>query len=217
MKKPVGTAVILVIVVLALLLVVGAAAAAPPAQMDGPGRPMPGPVPGGMWGPHGGKPGPWMPAPVVEAEPSGTAVRIDFEVSGHRAHQGLYVVRYPDGDEIASWSAYEGAVDSGWIGDLEITRKSVWVEVVYYPGPHAAPVKMKILNPAPGTAYGWISQGMSHALEVAWPDMPIRPADMNMMPMRPDGMPWGPEGHVGRPGPGGMPGGPAGMPMRPGS
>jgi hypothetical protein len=29
---------------------------------------------------------------------------------------------------------------------------------------------MKILNPAPGTPYGWMARGVCHAIEVAWPD-----------------------------------------------
>jgi hypothetical protein len=164
-------------------------------------------------------PGTWGGAELQEEEidPSGTYVRIDFEVSGHKAHRGLYEIRYPDGAVLASWHAYEGATDSGWIGDLELPKKAVWVEVVYFPGPGEAPVKLHILNPAPDTEYGWVSQGMQHAIEVAWPHMPVRPADA--MPLRPDGMPWGPEGRVMGPwtmqmGPGPS-GGPYGMPGRP--
>jgi hypothetical protein len=36
---------------------------------------------------------------------------------------------------------------------------------------------MRILNPAPGTDMGWIGEGMAHALEVAWPDMPVEGID----------------------------------------
>ena len=28
---------------------------------------------------------------------------------------------------------------------------------------------MTILNPAPGTTYGWLARGLCHALEVSWP------------------------------------------------
>jgi len=235
MKKLVNVSVLFGIVALVLLLAVGQAGAAPPPQM--------GPPPGG-----GEKPGGWGPGPVpqgeAEVEPTDTALRIDFEVSGHKARSGLYVVRYPGGDELTSWYARYGAIDSGWI-NVEITRKTVWVEVIYYPASHGAPITMKILNHAPDTAYGWVSQGMAHAIEVAWPDMPVKSAD-SMMPMRPDGMPWGPEGRVGGSysmmagspggmmagmpggpmqgspggmpgGPGGVPGGPGGMPGKPGS
>jgi hypothetical protein len=226
MKKLVNVSVLFGIVALVLLLAAGPAAAAPPPQMGPPGGG--GKMPGG-WGAGGtgaqGEP---------EAEPTGTALRIDFEVSGHKAHPGLYVVRYPGGDELTSWYAHYGAKDSGWI-NVEITRKTVWVEVIYYPADHGAPVTMKILNHAPGTAYGWVSQGVAHAIEVAWPDMPVKPE--NSMPLMPDGTPWpshsmtaagpygmapgpysmmpgGPGGMPGRPG--GMPGGPGGMPGGPG-
>ena len=72
---------------------------------------------------------------------------------------------------------------------------------------------MKILNHAPGEVYGWVSQGIGHALEVAWPDMPVRTAEM-YMPMGPDGMDWYPRSMMGGPGP--MPGGPGPMPGGPG-
>ncbi len=206
MKKLVNVSVLFGVVALILLLITGPAGAAPAQQM-GP--------PGWGWGEHGAVTGVQGSA---EAEPDGTALRINFDVGGHKAHNGLYVVRYPGGDTLASWSAHNGATDSGWI-NVEITRKTVWVEVVYYPGPNAAPTVMRILNPAPGTAYGWVSQGMAHAIEVAWPDMPVM--SDHSMPMRPDGMPWGPEGGVGMSGgmmgmPGGMMGMPGGMPGMPG-
>lgn len=218
MKKLVNVSVLFGIAALVLLLAVGTAGAAPPQQMGRPGGGG-GKMPGGWGGkmPRAGG-GTWVQG-NVEEEPTGTALRINFEVGGHKAHHGLYVVRYPGGDELASWSAYGGATDSGWI-NVEITRKTVWVEVVYYPGPNTAPTVMRILNPAPGTAYGWVSQGMSHAIEVAWPDMPVK-ADKSM-PVMPDGNPWPTYGMTARPpyamaqGPNGMPGGPGGMPGRPG-
>ena len=210
MKKLVNVGVLFGFVALVMLLIAAPASAAPRQPLGGPS--------GWGWG------GPVAEAGTqgsIEVEPGDTALRINFEVGGHKAKPGLYVVRYPDGDELASWYAHGGATDSGWI-NVEITRKTVWVEIVYYPGAHAAPTVMRILNPAPGTAYGWVSQGMAHAIEVAWPSMPVMTD--NHMPMRPDGMPWGPEGGAGMPSrmmgmPGGMPGmagGPGGMPGMPG-
>jgi hypothetical protein len=114
-------------------------------------------------------------------------LRINFEVSGHRARRGLYVVRYPGGDILTSWNALDGWTDSGWISIPDLPRETVWVEVLYYPGPNAAPTTMRVVNHAPGTSYGWVSRNMAHALEVAWPDMPLR---QQMTPMRPDGEPW---------------------------
>ena len=219
---------------LLLLMIAGPAGAAPLQQIGRPGggEREPEIEPGGRGGgePEAGG------GVDAEAEAGGTALRINFEVSGHKARSGLYLVRYPGGDELASWFARSGATDSGWI-NVEIDRKTVWVEVIYYPGPNAAGTAMRILNPAPGTAYGWVSQGVAHAIEVAWPDMPLRPADPG--PLMPDGTPWsayygtaprpfgmpggpggapgGPGGMPGRPGgPGGMPGQPGGMPGRPG-
>jgi hypothetical protein len=110
---------------------------------------------------------------AAEADPEGAALRINFVVGGHTARRGLYVVQTPGGGEIASWYALDGWEDSGWISNLEIGRETVWVEVLYYPGPDTVPTVMRILNHAPDTTYGWVSQGMGHALEVAWPDQPL--------------------------------------------
>jgi hypothetical protein len=221
MKKLVNVSVLFGIFALIFLLAAATAAAAPPSQMGMPGM---GPAPrsgGGPVRPVGpvGYPSPMKTAPA-EAEPVGTALRINFEVSGHKAKPGLYVVREANGNELATWHARGGEVDSGWINNLEITRETVWVEVLYYPGPNAAPVTMKILNHAPDQVYGWVSQGIGHALEVAWPNMPVKMQEM-YMPMGPDGMDWyprssmvGPAGMPGGPGP--MPGGPGPMPGGPG-
>jgi hypothetical protein len=110
----------------------------------------------------------------AKPEPTGTAVRINFELApGHSAKRGHYSVQLPGGAEVASWYALDGWVDSGWISDLEIKGDTVLVHVLYYPGPDTTPTALEILNPAPGTDMGWLGEGMAHALEVAWPDMPM--------------------------------------------
>jgi hypothetical protein len=74
------------------------------------------------------------------------------------------------GRVLASWYAEEGWMDSGWIKEIDITHENVYVQVLYYSGPGADPVELKIVNHAPDSPYGWLSWGMCHALEVAWPD-----------------------------------------------
>ncbi len=96
-------------------------------------------------------------------------LRINFEISGDEARRGLYVVQEVGGRVYVEWYALDGWQDSGWFQDLDITYPSVYVQVLYYSGPDAEPVVMKILNPAPGTEYGWLGRGMCHALEVGWP------------------------------------------------
>ena len=114
----------------------------------------------------------------AEAGPEGTAVRIDFELApGHSAKRGHYSVQLPGGAEVASWYALDGWLDSGWINNLEIKGDAVQVRVLYYPGPETQPTEMRILNPAPGTNMAWIGEGMAHAIEVAWPDMPVEGFD----------------------------------------
>lgn len=99
-----------------------------------------------------------------------TCLRINFDVGGQSAKRGLYVVQETGGHVLVEWYAEDGWTDSGWFRDIDITFEAVYVQVLYYSGPGAAPIEMKILNPAPGSPYGWLSRGTCHALEVAWPD-----------------------------------------------
>ena len=106
----------------------------------------------------------------AEPKPVGTATRIDFEVSGDVAKEGLYIIQEVPGGMVASWYAMDGWQDSGWMDYLHISKNSVWVQVLYYPGPDTEPTVMEILNHVPGRAYGWLAKGTAHALEVGWPD-----------------------------------------------
>ncbi len=110
------------------------------------------------------------PLPTPTKEPRENAcLRINFEISGDEALRGLFVVQEVGGRVLASWYAEEGWQDSGWIKDIDITFPSVYVQVLYYSGPGADPIVMRILNPAPDSEYGWLGRGMCHALEVGWP------------------------------------------------
>ncbi len=117
------------------------------------------------------------PTPTIDATPEPTrkprllaCVRINFDVGGEVARRGLYNVTELGGAVYASWYAEEGWTDSGWFRDIDIVFEKIYVRVLYYPGPDTVPTEMKILNPAPGTPYGWMARGMCHAIEVAWPD-----------------------------------------------
>jgi hypothetical protein len=65
----------------------------------------------------------------------------------------------------------DGWRDSGWLNHLNLTHESVWVKVLYYPGPDTEPTELTIINHAPKKTYGWLSRGTSHALEVMWPEV----------------------------------------------
>jgi len=95
--------------------------------------------------------------------------RINFEISGEAAVRGLYIVQETGGKELASWYALDGWQDSGWFKGIDISHENVFVKVLFYRGPDTEPVELLILNPAPGTPYGWMSWGVCHALEVGWP------------------------------------------------
>ncbi len=100
--------------------------------------------------------------------------RINFEVSGDEAREGIYEVREVGGRLLYTWYAQEGWQDSGWIYNIDISFEDVYIEVFYVPedGPK---INMRIFNPSPGTPYGWLSRGICHALEVGWPDETITP------------------------------------------
>ena len=187
MKKSVKKSLLFGIVALLVLLVVGSAVASP---LGLPGEPEPEPEIGrggerepepGGGGAGGGESETEIIGPVPDsaslrgsgsdpANPAGTAVRINFEVSGHKALRGLYLLQEPGGDVLASWYALDGWTDSGWFENLDIASETIHVQALYYPGPDTKPTKMKIVNHAPGSAYGWVSRGTAHAIEVAWPE-----------------------------------------------
>jgi hypothetical protein len=174
MKKLVNVSVLFSTIALLILLVVGTVGASSSLQFGpGEGEIEPEIEPGGGGEGEGEAEPEGEGGELQEAEPAGSALRIDFEVAGHKARGGLYVVQYAGGDVLTTWYARPGWEDSGWLSISNLPRKAVWVEVLYYPGPNTAPTKMRILNHAPGTEYGWVSQGVAHALEVAWPDQPL--------------------------------------------
>jgi hypothetical protein len=123
--------------------------------------------------------------PVVTEEPTVTitptkrwrlpaCLRINFEVSGGEALEGIYEVREVGGRLLYTWYAQAGWRDSGWIHGIDISFENVYIEVFYVPesGP---PIRLEIMNPAPGTHYGWLSWGVCHSLEVGWPDPDVTP------------------------------------------
>ncbi len=102
-------------------------------------------------------------------ERENTCLRINFDLGGHVARQGRYIVQETGGHVVYSGEMGEGWMDTGWIRDLQISYQSVYVQVLFYNTPNAKPTEMEIVNPAPDTTYGWLSWGMCHALEVRWP------------------------------------------------
>jgi hypothetical protein len=111
------------------------------------------------------------PTPVIEADKDPrlpACLRINFDISGHEAKAGMYVAQEVGGRVLAGWQADNGWKDSGWFHDIDITFPAVYVDVLYYEGPDAEPVRLKMYNPAPDSEAGWVARGMCHALEVGW-------------------------------------------------
>ena len=98
-----------------------------------------------------------------------SCLRINFEIGDDEARRGTYFVQEVGGRLLASWWADSGWMDSGWIRDIDITFQSVYVQVFFVKGDGSPPLEMTILNPAPGTTYGWLTRGRCHALEVEFP------------------------------------------------
>lgn len=110
------------------------------------------------------------PPPPAAPQRLDACLRINFDISGDVARRGTFFVQETTGRVLTTWWADEGWTDSGWITDLMISHPSVHVQVFWVKGDGSEPVEMVIVNPAPGTTYGWLTGGKCHALEVAWPD-----------------------------------------------
>ncbi len=111
------------------------------------------------------------PNPTVQANRS--CARFNFMQGRDRyrgSMDGVYVLVDVTGGQIASWTASEGALDSGWINGLPLSYPTVHVRVVFYPRyGGGSPIQMEIVNPAPGTPYGWLTQGACHSIEIQYP------------------------------------------------
>ena len=112
----------------------------------------------------------------TEAPRENACLRINFEQGPDSARRGTCVVQETGGRILATWDADNGWMDSGWIEEIDITFDSVYVQVFWVKGDGSSPVEMVIINPAPidpelnpEGAYGWLSRGMCHSLEVRWP------------------------------------------------
>lgn len=96
--------------------------------------------------------------------------QFSFHQGGRSAQAGVYALHDVTGGQIAAWSAPAGAMASGWIYDLPVAFASVHARVLFYPryGGGTA-VEMTILNHAPDTSAGWLTRGLCHSLELAFP------------------------------------------------
>ena len=103
--------------------------------------------------------------------------RINLDVTGDVALEGIYEMRELGGRHLYNWYAQDGWTDSGWYQDIDISFKDVFVQVFYLPPDGSPRIAMKIANPSPGTQYGWMTRGICHAVEVGWPETMPSPDD----------------------------------------
>lgn len=84
--------------------------------------------------------------------------------------EGLYIMKDETNGQIASWYAYTGELDSGWINNLSIAFNSVHITVIFIPAyGGGSPIQMQIVNPAGGTNVGWLTRGICHSVELQYP------------------------------------------------
>lgn len=99
--------------------------------------------------------------------------RFNFEQGRDRffgsRQAGLYIMREVTNGDLVTWYAQAGQVDSGWFNDIAISFDAVHVEVWFYPADGSGPMKMQIVNHAPGRSDGWLARGMCHAIEIQYP------------------------------------------------
>lgn len=85
--------------------------------------------------------------------------------------EGLYIMKDASNSQIASWYAYTGETDSGWITDLPIAFDSVHVSVIFIPAyGGGSPIQMVIVNPVGGMNVSWLTRGLCHAVEIQYPE-----------------------------------------------
>ena len=103
----------------------------------------------------------------------GACVRINLEVGRDKERgthgTGTYSVRELSGNVIATWHAVDGALDSGWINTAFISNETIYVEIFFDLIGNNRTIQLEIVNPAPGTSYGWLTRGICHAIEVQFP------------------------------------------------
>lgn len=100
--------------------------------------------------------------------------RFDLEIGRNKLdgtpEDGIYIMQELPGHRLAIWSAQQGWLDSGWLRNLPLSRETVHVQVFFYPTAGGDPIQLEILNPAPGTPYGWLANDVCHAVELQFPN-----------------------------------------------
>ena len=114
-------------------------------------------------------------AGLYRASKETSCARFDLDL-GRNAQTGAGIagryemIEFSTGKLLASWGAQDSWVDSGWIKGIILSHpESSWVSVYFHPDGDLPSQKLEILNPAPGTEFGWLSPGICHAIEVQFP------------------------------------------------
>lgn len=100
--------------------------------------------------------------------------RFDLEIGRNQVdgtpEDGIYLMQELSGHQLATWTAKQGWLDSGWLRNLPLSRSEVHVQVFFYPADGGGPIPLEILNPAPSSANGWLADDVCHAVEIQFPE-----------------------------------------------
>jgi hypothetical protein len=100
--------------------------------------------------------------------------RFDLEIGRNKVEgtpeDGIYIMQEPSGHRLATWTAKQGWLDSGWLRDLPLSQDVVHVQVFFYPEYGTGPIPLEILNHVPNLPYGWVSNEQCHAVEIQFPE-----------------------------------------------
>ncbi len=114
------------------------------------------------------------PPPTYTPEAGDACTRFNLEEGRNKESgaldSGLFVMSEISGRVVATWKAERGWKDSGWLQGFKISADTVHVGVQFYPDFGGYPIQMEIVNPAPGTDFGWLANGICHAIEIQFPE-----------------------------------------------
>ncbi|WP_420630104.1 hypothetical protein [Candidatus Leptofilum sp.] len=114
-----------------------------------------------------------IPPDPIPGEGEG-CTRFDLEMGRNQVdgtpEDGTYILQEPSGHRLATWTAKQGWLDSGWLHNLPLSQDVVHVQVYFYPASGTGPIPLEILNHAPDLPYGWVSNDQCHAVEIQFPE-----------------------------------------------
>ena len=116
------------------------------------------------------QPVPALVQPPEQAVPSGqTCLNLTLPTDRAVTQNGRFEIREYTGRLVTSWEVQPGHYTSPWLSVDNMSHTAVWVEIWFYPDGDTGGTRMTVLNPAPGTQFGWAARNVCHSLQIDWP------------------------------------------------